>query len=232
MTSTVQDHAEVRDLAPGEVLAAVVERRRTADRAEADLLALAVHWVDLHPVTEVSPSVTVSVAQGVGAIFEILFRRPSARRLRHPGRERVRDRDPRPGPGALPRRGPAAGVRGGRAVLPTSTPLGAGPGRSVPGVESPPGRPADHPAVGRGDRVRGPAPRRHRLPEPDADPREAQGAGARGDAPARPGPGRRPRAGRPRCARGLVRPPRLDCHHRRDRTVGHPGRPRPGGFGR
>jgi hypothetical protein len=31
-------------------LAAAVERRRTADRAEADLLALAAHWADLHAV--------------------------------------------------------------------------------------------------------------------------------------------------------------------------------------
>ena len=32
------------------VLNAAVERRRTADRAEADLLALAAHWADLHAV--------------------------------------------------------------------------------------------------------------------------------------------------------------------------------------
>src|SRR6476619_5189962 len=40
------------------VLDAAVERRRTADQAEADLLALAVHWVDLHPVTPGHPAAT------------------------------------------------------------------------------------------------------------------------------------------------------------------------------
>ena len=42
----------VRDLDAGQVLELVVARRREADRAEADVLALAVHFVDLHPVTE------------------------------------------------------------------------------------------------------------------------------------------------------------------------------------
>ena len=65
MTSTPYDDTEaapgvsdVRDLDASMVLDAVVERRRTADRAEADLLALAVHWVDLHPVTPEHPAAT------------------------------------------------------------------------------------------------------------------------------------------------------------------------------
>lgn len=35
-----------------EVLAAALSRRRTADAAEAELLVLAAHWADLHPVVE------------------------------------------------------------------------------------------------------------------------------------------------------------------------------------
>src|SRR5689334_15311151 len=59
MTSTPLDHEaapDVRDLDASAVLDAVVERRRAADRAEADLLALAVHWVELHPVTPEHPA--------------------------------------------------------------------------------------------------------------------------------------------------------------------------------
>ena len=59
MTSTsyeTEAAPDVRDLDASAVLDAVVERRRTADRAEADLLALAVHWVDLHPVTPEHPA--------------------------------------------------------------------------------------------------------------------------------------------------------------------------------
>ncbi len=62
MTSTPLDETEaapdVRDLDASAVLDAVVQRRRTADRAEADLLALAVHWVDLHPATREHPAAT------------------------------------------------------------------------------------------------------------------------------------------------------------------------------
>ena len=43
---------DVRDLDATGVLDAVVARRRTADRAEADLVALVVHWVDVHPVLD------------------------------------------------------------------------------------------------------------------------------------------------------------------------------------
>ncbi len=62
MTSTPLDATEaapdVRDLDASAVLDAAVERRRAADRAEADLLALAVHWVDLHPATPEHPAAT------------------------------------------------------------------------------------------------------------------------------------------------------------------------------
>src|SRR3954453_16341309 len=45
-----------RDLDTTGVLDALVAARRTADRAEAHLLALAVHYVDLHPVTPDAPA--------------------------------------------------------------------------------------------------------------------------------------------------------------------------------
>src|SRR3954471_3486358 len=47
-----------RDLDTTGVLDALVDARRTADRAEAHLLALAVHYVDLHPVTDHAPAAT------------------------------------------------------------------------------------------------------------------------------------------------------------------------------
>src|SRR3954471_1638128 len=47
-----------RDLDTTGVLDALVDARRTADRAEAHLLALAVHYVDLHPVTDQTPAAT------------------------------------------------------------------------------------------------------------------------------------------------------------------------------
>jgi hypothetical protein len=60
MTSTPLDQAEaapdVRDLDASAVLDAVVSARRAADAQEARLLALAVHWVDLHPVTPDQPA--------------------------------------------------------------------------------------------------------------------------------------------------------------------------------
>ncbi len=68
MTSTVHDPFEVdsglRDLTPAQVLDAVADRRRVADRAEAELLALAVHWVDLHPVTDDRPAASFAPGRG------------------------------------------------------------------------------------------------------------------------------------------------------------------------
>ena len=62
---------DVRDLDAAAVLDAVVERRRTADQAEADLLALAVHWVDLHPVTDEHPAATFPT-QRTGGLASVL----------------------------------------------------------------------------------------------------------------------------------------------------------------
>ncbi|QWZ08230.1 hypothetical protein KRR39_23405 [Nocardioides panacis] len=50
------DVSGLRDLDRSAVLDAVVTARRTADRQEARLLAAAVAWVDLHPVTEQTPA--------------------------------------------------------------------------------------------------------------------------------------------------------------------------------
>src|SRR6476661_815587 len=49
---------DVRDLDAAAVLDAAVSARRAADAEEARLLALAVHWVDLHPVTPGHPAAT------------------------------------------------------------------------------------------------------------------------------------------------------------------------------
>ena len=57
--------ADLRDLGRADVLDAVVEARRAADREEARLLALAVHWVDLHPVEADTPA-TFRAAQPGG----------------------------------------------------------------------------------------------------------------------------------------------------------------------
>ena len=59
MTSTPLDTEaapDVRDLDASGVLDAAVSARRRADAAEARLLPLAVHWVDLHPVTPEHPA--------------------------------------------------------------------------------------------------------------------------------------------------------------------------------
>jgi hypothetical protein len=50
------DDVAVRDLDTTQVLDRLVQRRRDADRAEAEILALAVHYVDLHPVVEDQPA--------------------------------------------------------------------------------------------------------------------------------------------------------------------------------
>ena len=69
MTSTRIDTEaapDVRDLDAAAVLDAAVSARRTADQAEADLLALVVHWVDLHPVTNVHPAATFPTQRSGG----------------------------------------------------------------------------------------------------------------------------------------------------------------------
>src|SRR6185436_15345293 len=57
---------DVRDLDASAVLDAAVSARRTADAEEARLLALAVHWVDLHPVTPDHPAATFPTQRGGG----------------------------------------------------------------------------------------------------------------------------------------------------------------------
>ena len=47
----IDDELEVSDLDVGHVLEVAEDFRRTADRAEADLLKVAAHWADLHAVT-------------------------------------------------------------------------------------------------------------------------------------------------------------------------------------
>src|SRR5215203_3647657 len=65
---------DVRDLDASAVLEEVVTARRCVDREEARLLALAVHWVDLHPVTDRVAEATwrteapVLVADGTGRL--------------------------------------------------------------------------------------------------------------------------------------------------------------------
>ena len=74
MTSTPLDTEaapDVRDLDASAVLDAVVCARRTADQAEADLLALAVHWVDLHPVTPEHPAASFPT-QRTGGLASVL----------------------------------------------------------------------------------------------------------------------------------------------------------------
>jgi hypothetical protein len=76
MTSTAalsSDAFDVRSLDAGGVLSAAVDRRRVADRAEAELLALAVHWVDLHPVLDdsVTPSASGAASWPVVAPLRV-----------------------------------------------------------------------------------------------------------------------------------------------------------------
>jgi hypothetical protein len=75
MTSTPLDLAEaapdVRDLDASAVLDAVVSARRNADAEEARLLALAVHWVDLHPVTPEHPAASFPT-QRTGGLASVL----------------------------------------------------------------------------------------------------------------------------------------------------------------
>jgi hypothetical protein len=57
---------DVRDLDASAVLDAVVSARRAADAQEARLLALAVHWVDLHPVTPEQPTASLPTQRAGG----------------------------------------------------------------------------------------------------------------------------------------------------------------------
>jgi hypothetical protein len=57
---------EVSDLTAAEVLDALAVGCRGVDRAEADKLALVVHYVDLHPVTPERAAVMWDLNEGVG----------------------------------------------------------------------------------------------------------------------------------------------------------------------
>jgi hypothetical protein len=59
---------QVRALDDASVLEAVAACRREADRAEAELLALAVHYVDLHPVTDstIDHALDSTIGQSIG----------------------------------------------------------------------------------------------------------------------------------------------------------------------
>ena len=63
---TVGTVSDLREHTATAVLDAVTAARRAADREEARLLALAVHWVDLHPVTDQDLMVGESPLGGVG----------------------------------------------------------------------------------------------------------------------------------------------------------------------
>lgn len=66
VTSTVCDDSDLRDLTPADVLSYAIQQRRAADTAEARLLAAAVVWVDLHPVTDSCPAVSFRAPHGIG----------------------------------------------------------------------------------------------------------------------------------------------------------------------
>src|SRR5215212_6510456 len=57
------DRPTLPSLGPAETLQAAATARRNADREEADLLAIAVHYVHLHPVTNDQPAAQWEVPQ-------------------------------------------------------------------------------------------------------------------------------------------------------------------------
>jgi hypothetical protein len=78
MSTTIETRPgieELRDLDPAGVLEFACDQRRAAERAEARLLAAAVHWVDLHPVTEDHPAATQTIE---GPVFAALKDRDRA----------------------------------------------------------------------------------------------------------------------------------------------------------
>jgi hypothetical protein len=161
----------VRDLDASAVLDAVVERRRAADRAEAELLALAVQWVDLDPVTPDQLAATFPTQRAgglVGALGPSFF-----------------DRAPLAGAGtpavaeyAVAELAAALGLShaAGLALVSEAVQLcyrlppavGAGAGGFPAGLEGPPGRPGHHQlsadAVGFVDRHLAVTARSNRIP--------------------------------------------------------------------
>ena len=231
MTSTRIDTEaapDVRDLDASAVLDAAVSARRTADAAEARLLALAVHWVDLHPVTPEHPAATFPTQRTGGlasALGPAFFDPAPLAGEGTPGVAEYAVEELAAALGPVAPGGSGAGRGGGRAPLPAPAAVGAGAGRAAAGVEGPPGRQGHHAALPGGGGVRGPAPGGHRPVEPAAG---VEPGAPRGPAAVRPRPGRRGRAERAGPPRGLAGPPGVHRHHAGHRPDGHAGRPRPG----
>jgi hypothetical protein len=164
---------DVRDLDASAVLDAAVAARRVADAEEARLLALAVHWVDLHPATDQHPA-AMFPAQRTGGLASALG----------PG---FFDQAPLGGVGtpavaayAVEELSAALGLShsAGFSLVSEAVelchrlpgPVGAGAGRPVAGLEGPPGGPGHHRALRRRGGVRGPAPGGHGPAQPAARP--------------------------------------------------------------
>ena len=198
----------MRDLDASAVLEAVVERRRAADRAEAGLLALAVHWVDLHPAYDEHPAATFPTQRngGLAPRGPSFFSGP-----RWPGGDagggRVRGRGASRRAQALALRGPVV-VSEAVSPLPAPAAVGAGPGGAAAGVEGPPGRPGHHPARGRGG-VR----RTGAWPSPLAEPDPRAAGAVRGPAAFDPDQATavESRAGHPGVGSTTGSPPRPPC---------------------
>ncbi|MEO5708949.1 MAG: hypothetical protein ABIQ59_03915 [Nocardioidaceae bacterium] len=180
MTSTADSPLDPRDLPPGEVLSALSQARLAADREEARILALAVAWIDAHPVNEDHPAVTFSASEGVAG--ETLSRTVVEARLGGTGTPGVSEF-------AVEALAPALGLSYGAALTLVSE------------------------AVELCFRL----PRLWALVQ---------------DGRLQAWKARRDRAGRPRRPWGLVRPPSLHRHHRRDRPSRHVGRAGPAGVRR
>ena len=163
MTSTVRTPASSCGTSrPREVLAAVAARRRVADRAEAELLALAVHWVDLHPSpsrrvvprrvlgeqSRRAPGRDAGIAVAIETLAPALGTVATARRS-----------------GWCPRRSSCASGCPRLWYLVQDGRLQAWKARQVAA--------RDHLALTRGGRVRGPAPRGHRPPRTAPSPRRS-----------------------------------------------------------
>ena len=226
MTSTTDTLDDLREYDASAVLDAVTRERRTADLAEARLLDLAVHWVDLHPVTEQHRAATPHHESG-------LFGGPEGR----PGL--AGDGTPGIAEFAVEELAAALGMsyRSGLRLCEEAVELcfrlprlwalvqdgrlQAWKARLVAKETSGP--------LPRGGGLRGQA---RRDPGPSQPVAAAEGCRPRGPHAVRPRPGRRRRAARPGAARRVVRPPGVDRDHPGHRPARHVGRARPAAVGR
>ncbi len=226
-------------LAADQVLDEMLARRTAAEAAEVELLALAVHYVHLHPVSDDHPAATPSrgraTAVDPGAIVVDVT---TGEVLQAP---LAGDGTPAVALFALEQLGAVLEIPyltawqlAGDAVelahrLPTLWRL-VGEG-TVPRLACPPGRPAHDGPVGRGRGLRGPAGEHPRRQEADAGSRGAARPGPRSGAPPRrPRPRHRPGGGGARRPWRVVPPPRVHRRprqHRDDRDTRLMGRPRP-----